>query len=105
MGPDFDVVLFRKTHRFAHCRRVGSMETARDICQIDVGHHRRIIAKPVQAEPLAHIAIDGHPHAQGLQSTAFAASTHCAVLQRRSDRIFVDLPMRRFARHVPAGSI
>jgi hypothetical protein len=39
------------------------MKPARNIGEVDVRHHRRIISKPIQAKPFAHIAVDGHPHA------------------------------------------
>lgn len=65
---DLDLVLFRKTNRLAHDRRIRAMKSAGDIGKIDVGHHRRIVAKAIKAEPLAHVAVYRQPHVTGLSS-------------------------------------
>ena len=68
MRADLDLVLFRKTDGFAHDRRIRGVKSAGDIGEIDVRHHRRIVAQAIKAEPLAHVAVDRQAHTTGLSS-------------------------------------
>jgi hypothetical protein len=68
MGAHFHLVHFRKTNRLAHDRRIRTVKSAGDIGEIDVAHHRRIVAEAIKAEPLAHVAVDRQPHTIRLSS-------------------------------------
>jgi hypothetical protein len=68
MRPNLDLVLFRKTDRLAHDRRIRTVKSAGDIGEIDVAHHRRIVAEAIKTKPLAHVAVDRQAHTTGLSS-------------------------------------
>src|SRR5215475_12138647 len=67
MRPDLDRILLCKAYRPTHRRRIGGMKPARNVGEIDVWHHRRIVTDPIQAKALAHIAIYGQTHARDLK--------------------------------------
>ena len=54
-------------HRRLHLHRIGGMEAAGDVGDIDQRHQCLVVADPVQAEALAHVAIDGRHGAHSLQ--------------------------------------
>jgi hypothetical protein len=64
MRPDFDAVSFRQPHRLMHDRRVGGVEAAGNIGEVDMRHQRGVIAEPIKPETFAHIAVDGHAHSR-----------------------------------------
>ena len=68
MRADLDLALFRKSNRLAHDRWIGAMETTGDIGEIDVRHHRRVVAEAIKAEPLPHVTVDRQLHTMDLSS-------------------------------------
>jgi hypothetical protein len=58
MGADLDAELLRAPDRRAHVVEIRAVEAARDVGDGDVGHDRFVIAHAVEAEALAHVAID-----------------------------------------------
>src|SRR5664280_2464033 len=79
-----------QAHRVAHVVEVGGVETARDIGDRNERHQRFIVTHPVEAERLAHIAIDRrHGAAPGaafptpIGTATFAATSHPANMCRR----------------------
>src|SRR5262245_40839882 len=61
MRADPDAVTLGQPHSVAHMVEVGSMETAGNVGYGDQGHQRGVVAEAIDAEPLAHVAVDdGH---------------------------------------------
>src|SRR4026208_1715907 len=58
MSADLDAMPLRQPNSVAHMIEVRGMEAAGDVGYRDQRHQRRIIAKAIDAEPLAHVAID-----------------------------------------------
>ena len=59
MGADLDIMLLRQPHGLRHHRRVGGMEAAGDVGDGNVRHQPFVVTHFVEAEALAHVAIDG----------------------------------------------
>jgi hypothetical protein len=62
MGADLDAVLFRQPDRLVHHRRVRGMKAAGYVGDGDERHDGGIVAAFVEAEALAHVAIDCQSH-------------------------------------------
>ena len=62
MRADLDLVLLGEAHGLVHHHRVRGMEAAGDIRDRDVRHDAVVVAHFVEAEALAHIAVDRHCH-------------------------------------------
>jgi hypothetical protein len=99
MGADLDAMPFGQGYGLAHVVEVGAVETAGDIGDVDQRHQALVVAHFVEAESLAHIAIDGHHFSIALvpaasanvsgQYTNRSRLTKCivtAIFQRRSSQ-------------------
>ena len=58
MGANRDLMLLGQLDRFAHVVEIRCMESARHVCDRNERHQPFVVADPVEAERLAHIAID-----------------------------------------------
>jgi hypothetical protein len=52
---------FSQSHGLVHVIEVRAVETASDVGYVDLGHQAFVVAHLVEAESLAHVAID-HDH-------------------------------------------
>jgi hypothetical protein len=62
VGTDLDPVLLGETHGLVHHHRVRGVEATGDVGDRDVRHDPFVVAHLVEAEALAHVAVDRHCH-------------------------------------------
>ena len=59
---DLDPVLLGEAHGLVHHHGIRRVEAAGDVRDRDVGHDPLVVAHLVEAEALAHVAVDRHCH-------------------------------------------
>ena len=62
VGADLDPVLLGEAHGLVHHHRVRGVEATGDVGDRDVRHDAFVVAHFVEAEALAHVAVDRHCH-------------------------------------------
>src|SRR3954447_23352895 len=74
MGADLDAVLFGEAHGCAHVIEIRTMEAASDVGHVDLGHQAFVVAHLVEAEGLAHVAVNDDHQCCPYPSAAFERS-------------------------------
>jgi hypothetical protein len=69
MRADSHAMLLRQLDGGVHDAGIGRVKAAGDVSEVDMRHQRGVVAHVIEAETLAHIAVDGHAHREILSAS------------------------------------